>query len=95
MPAVTYPEDGTMHVLLGHALDVGADGNLVLSFVATSGKSMPTPVEVLDVLEGRGWLRVRPDGTTAETQAGRYWLTKWLKAIRREDVIRRLNPLVG
>lgn len=95
---VTYPDDGTMLALLGHALGdtfaVRADGELVLSFVATNGGEMPAPVEALDVLEARGWIAVRPDGTTAETESGRYWLKKWL-AFRKEDrVIRRLRPLV-
>lgn len=94
---MTYPDDGTMLALLGHALGdtfaLGADGELILSFVGTTGGQMPAPVEALDALEARGWIAVRPDGTTAETESGRYWLCKWLKAIRREDVIRRLKPL--
>jgi hypothetical protein len=94
---VTYPEAGTMLALLGHALGdtfaLGADGELILSFVATNGGKVPAPVEALDELEGRGWIVVRPDGTTAETASGRYWLCKWLKRIKREDVIRRLKPL--
>jgi hypothetical protein len=94
---VTYPEAGTMLALLGHALGdtfaLGADGELILSFVGTNGNSVPAPVAALDELEGRGWIRVRPDGATAETRAGRYWLCKWLKRIKREDVIRRLKPL--
>jgi hypothetical protein len=94
---VTYPDDGTMLALLGHALGdtfaVGANGELILSFVGTTGGEMPAPVEALDALESRGWIRVRLDGTTAETEAGRYWLRKWL-AFRKEDrVIRRLRPL--
>jgi hypothetical protein len=96
---VTYPDDGTMLVLLGHALGdtfaVGADGELILSFVGTNGGEMSAPVEALDTLEGRGWIRVRPDGTTAETEAGRYWLCKWLKSIKREGVIRRLRKRHG
>lgn len=95
---VTYPDDGTMLALLGHALgdtfSVGANGELILSFVGTTGGKVPAPVEALDSLEGRGWIRVRPDGTTAETRQGRYWLCRWLKWIKREDVIRRLKPLV-
>lgn len=95
---MTFPEDGTMLALLGHALGdtfaLGADGELILSFVATNGKSVPAPVEALDELEGRGWIRVRPDGATEETEAGRYWLKKWLASRKRDDAIRRLRPLV-
>lgn len=94
---MTYPDDGTMLALLGHALGdtftVGTNGELILSFAGTNGGEMSAPVEALDDLEGRGWIAVRPDGTTAETEAGRYWLKKWLKWIKREGVIRRLKPL--
>lgn len=95
--SATYPDDGTMLALLGHALGdtfaLDAGGELVLSFVGTSGKSVPAPVAALDELERRGWIVVRPDGTTAETERGRYWLVRRLKQWKREDVIRRLRPL--
>lgn len=95
---MTFPEDGTMLALLGHALGdtfaVGADGELILSFVGTNGNSVPAPVEALDELERRGWIAVRPDGTTVETERGRYWLCRWLKACKQERVVRRLRPLV-
>lgn len=88
-----------MLALLGHALGdtftVGADGGLILSFVGTNGGEMPAPVEALDELEARGWIAVRPDGTTAETESGRWWLKRWLKWRKADYVIRRLKPLVA
>lgn len=96
---MTYPDDGTMLALLGHALGdtfaVGAGGELILSFVGTNGGSVPAPVEALDDLEARGWIAVRPDGTTAETERGRYWLRRWLAARKANDVVRRLKPLAN
>lgn len=77
-----YPDDCTMLMLVAHlagdSFTVGADGELSLT-VRSEGTVMRAPAGSLDeLLEVRKWIELRADGETVATDAGRYWVTKWL-----------------
>lgn len=79
-PADPFPTDDIMLALVAHLAGdtfAVADGVLTLT-VRSEGREVVAPQGALDELEGRKWVRVRADGETVATDAGKYWAKRWL-----------------
>lgn len=77
---IEYPADAVMLMLVAHAAGdrfTVAGGELHVT-VGGEGRTMPAPPGALDDLESLGWVEVRPDGATALTERGEYWVQRWL-----------------